>query len=191
VAFELLVEVWLTAKLQNPSSITRANRCDPHALEANRVARMTGKQRILLFLSAVPGCFLLTGPPLVLSIHVWAEMLTLFWIDLLFLAFLLINFRIALRYFRKMLDALMGELHIIQGKIVGVAKDDGETQSYWYHIGDLVLEARKRGYEALEADQIYVVYYTPRSKRLMNIEPYMTSIQGQRFAILSENAPGI
>ncbi|MFW5709482.1 MAG: hypothetical protein ACOCX5_04600 [Chloroflexota bacterium] len=173
----------MTEQIQDPYLITRANRRNPEGLPTNRQGRMTVNQRTWLFLHGLVIGLTITGPGFVMFVIVWNMSVPLL-LDGIFFLLLMLAVWGAKGYFLAVLDAINGEVYNIQGKIEGVEKGDGQTISYWYRIGNIDLHTTRRGYRILDQEQTYVVYYAPHSKRLMNIEPYTTSVQGEYFTVL-------
>ena len=97
----------------------------------------------------------------------------------------------AVRSFDLICDALAGEAATIEGRVYtaeeecrGSAWDALREQwtrvlqerrkTYRYVIGDIALDVSYEGFRALPSGDHYKLYYTPRSKLLLSIEPSLT-----------------
>jgi hypothetical protein len=77
-----------------------------------------------------------------------------------------------LRASRSIGDALVGRVMVQQGKVIKAQEANSEGDpSHFYVLDEQRFAVSERAYKALVSGAQYHVYYTPRSKRLVNIEP--------------------
>ena len=145
------------------------------ALCARRVGQITLAQRIrllihvgwLLFAAVALACFVAAAAGLtpgveIVGMNAWALLAA--GVAAATLVFLTRN---------HLLDIINGRVVIVEGVATKSVSSSGRTGQpiCYYHIGDLRLTASDKSYHALVAGRRYRVYYAPRSKTLLNIEP--------------------
>src|SRR5262249_10131865 len=72
---------------------------------------------------------------------------------------------------RRLADALRGEVHSVAGIVTREADSSGDGTTYRYKVNELKFQVSGRAYAALVSGMEYRIYYTPRSKTLVSIEP--------------------
>lgn len=95
---------------------------------------------------------------------------------------LLVAFGIFLLPFRLIRDILegavcqnLGRIEIEEGENLKRGQPDGKVR-YYYRLRDLgKFEVSKAAYDAIDAGGIYAVYYVPRSRLIVAVEPRMES----------------
>jgi hypothetical protein len=72
---------------------------------------------------------------------------------------------------RRVADVLGGQVRTVAGKVIGEANSSGESTTYYYKVDKLKFRVPAHAYTALVSGMSYRIYYTPRSKTLVSIEP--------------------
>jgi hypothetical protein len=142
-------------------------------LEANREGRLGAGQALRLLLSA--------GGLALVTLVVVGLIGTLAWgifadnegspIGLAFgLIGVIVGLMLGWTMLKLMLDLFSGRVEQASGVGTRSIRPAGRSTTYYYHIGGQRFTVSYRGYQALVPDQVYRLYYVPRSRRLVGIE---------------------
>jgi hypothetical protein len=72
---------------------------------------------------------------------------------------------------RRVADALGRQVRAVEGIVSGEADSSGDSTTYRYKVNGMRFRVPGQGYTALVSGLAYRIYYTPRSKTLVSIEP--------------------
>lgn len=150
-------------------SLAWANGFHTHALTINREGVLSTRQRLSLFgrvvlylLAMAAGAFVAL---VALNNHQAEASFALI------CAVLLLAFAVLLwRCYANLSDAWRGRVTMAEGCVTATHDSDADSVCCYYHLGDLRFAVSEAGYEALTQGETYRLYYTPRSKTLVNIE---------------------
>jgi hypothetical protein len=93
-------------------------------------------------------------------------------LSLLFLLFVaLVILRLGLSVARMVVDLWSGEVSRVEGSVRRQTRRSRYYRSYYYVAGLHRFQVSQAAYNALLEQKSYRIYYAPRSKRLVSIEP--------------------
>jgi hypothetical protein len=162
------------------SALARVHKFQLDALEANRQGRLAGSQssrlllRLALRLVAIP---VVIGVAAAGAVYVMRSTAS----DQGFALWVLGVFAVGLTLYaiwQSMwlgFDLASGKVAVAEGPVQRIASVSGSSEdrsvSYYYTVGDKRFSVSSRAYSVLIPGLTYRVYYAPRSKRLVAIEP--------------------
>jgi hypothetical protein len=160
-------------------ALAQANGFHSNALDSNREGRLTLQQGLRLLLSRLIPLTLLLAFVFVVSafavglMAAWLRDTTIPFGVVLFVLFAMagsawLMWRFFIPY---MLDVFTRQVLIAEGFGRRDKIEDGEGATYHYLVGNLRFIVSGSAYNALIEGIRYRVYYTPRTKKLVNIEP--------------------
>lgn len=155
-------------------ALAEGNRFTMAELAANRAGRLSGRQarRImapLLWLAPFGAVFVVFGGGFLRTVATsgMPQLLTL----TMGLAFASVGLVTLASGLRRVADVLGGQVRTVAGKVIGEANSSGESTTYYYKVDKLKLRVPAHAYTALVSGMAYRIYYAPRSKTLVSIEP--------------------
>ncbi len=165
-------------------ALCRANRFSPEELESNKAEEISLSQRKKLLPQLLGGLaigafllfILLALSPELSAIDDQESLRDILIPIVLFGFFLLVG---GIVFARALLDALEQSPHIAEGKCRREKRITGGKNrrvEYFYVLDTLKLRVNENGYNALIDDLSYRVYYLPRTKILLSIEPLSQSL---------------
>jgi hypothetical protein len=90
---------------------------------------------------------------------------------------------------KLILDLHEGNVLSVEGHVNKVWSSYYRGSALFYVIGNLKFQISNQAYNALIEGTTYKIFYTPRSKFLVSIEPTETLHEGHRVSKRQENAP--
>ncbi len=146
------------------AALAEANGFSLDELEMNRQGRLSGRQRLkkvrgLFFILVLLAAIVIGG--VVSALHTNLLVIIVFALVALFIVFLLV---------RSSLDVLEGRVVSTDG-LVHRIKDTTDGVDYYYTVEKLKFRVGERAFAALVTGERYRVYYLPRSKQFVSIEP--------------------
>ena len=154
-------------------ALARAIRFSMEDLEANRMGSLSSRQENWLFGNAflIGALFLLCGVIILLAVRfIWRDELFYMFIGIGavgLVAMFVVGWNIA----RVVLDMWDGKVNQVEGQVFRHTYRSRNSRYFFYKIDNLKFNVSQSAYNALIEGMDYRVYFTPRSKRLMAIEP--------------------
>jgi hypothetical protein len=156
------------------SALAAGNRFTLDDLAENRIGRLSARQarRLvapLLALAPFGLVFVLTGVSLLPAVAGtgWPQVLGLA-VTLAVAGGGLLALALGVR---RVADALGRQVRAVEGLVIGEADSSGDSTTYRYKVSSMKFRVSGQGYTALVSGLAYRIYYTPRSKTLVSIEP--------------------
>jgi hypothetical protein len=164
-------------------ALAEGNRFTMDELNLNRGGRMSRRQarRLasgLLFRVIFSLCFMGFGlVPFFLALTYHAKNRSGIYIAALFA---LGGVVLLLTSLRRIADMFSRRAEPIEGLVEPVRDSSGDSTTFYYKVGGKKLQVSARAYQALVPGIAYRVYYAPRSRKLLSIEPLGSSAESPR-----------
>lgn len=154
-------------------ALASANHFSMDDLQSNREGLLSGGQEIRLFgYASLQGVmFLLSAGVFVWIIRGFPLGEELVWSALLGLIGLIVSLRTGWSIVRVIWDMWNGKIARSDGQVARYIHKARNTRYYTYQVNGLKFYVSQSAYNALIEGREYRVYYAPRSKRLVAIEP--------------------
>jgi hypothetical protein len=156
--------------------LARVHRFGPEDLARNRNGQLSARQKARLARSALGFGLFGAGALAFMGFGSWGMALDddpgkWIGIGVLLLIGVILGGLMAGLSLQLLRDAAQGSVKQAQGVVRRSMRSSGKSTSYYYHVEQKQFSVSAAAYAALPLDQAFRVYYTPRSRRIVGMEP--------------------